>query len=773
MKRLCGVVLLAAAGCAILVSRASADGVDRVRPVVDMAVAPFSLADVRLLDGPFKHAQELDRKYLHSLDPERLLYVFRVNAAIPTTAKPYGGWEKPDVELRGHFVGHYLSACAKMYAATGDEELKRRASYIVGELAKCQAKLGNGYLSAFPETYIDRVEQQKQVWAPYYTLHKILAGLLDTYSFCGDRQALDVARRFGDWVVARNGRLTDAQMQGMLRTEHGGMNEALANLYALTGERKYLDISRRFNHHFVMDPLSQGRDTLTGLHANTQIPKFIGNARQYELTGDKSAHDAALNFWRFVSQERSYVIGGDSDGEMFTDKTHLSQALGTNTTETCNTYNMLKLTRHLFAWEPRVEYADFYERALYNHILASQNPRTGMMCYYVPLRSGARKAYNTPEDSFWCCTGTGVENHAQYGDSIYFHGTDGSLYVNLFIPSELRWKQRGITIRQETLFPDRDRAKLTISAAKPVKFALRIRRPMWASTGYAVKVNGKAVPSDTMPGFVAIARTWREGDTVDVTLPMSIHAEGFRDNPDRKAFLYGPIVLCAGVNPGEPIPVIVPAEKRAGHMLKRVGDGPIVVELEGDVVREGETASPSPVELTPFFRSHDRAQMVYWDVLTPDAWQARLRADEAEKERKKALESRTVDMVAIGNRRSESGHNLTGQAHSSGPFNGKSYRHAPGGWFAYDLKIDPSVPLQVSCTYWGSDGGGRVFDILVDGTKVATERLENSHPGEFFDKAYDIPAELVAGKSKVTVRFQAQGNAIAGGVFEVRILKKQ
>jgi DUF1680 family protein len=331
----------------------------KVQPAVPLKVQPFPLQEVRLLDGPFKHAMELDEQYLLSLDTDRLLHNFRVNAGLSSNAQPLGGWEAPDCELRGHFVGHYLSACALMYASTGDKRFKEKGDVIVAGLAECDAKLGSGYLSAYPESFIDRVEKPSRVWAPYYTLHKIFAGLEDMYEYCNNLQALEMAKKFGDWVIARNSKLSDEQMQGMLNTEQGGMNETLANLYALTGEKKYLEISLRFNHHRVVDPAEEQKDKLTGLHANTQIPKFIGTARQYELTADPALKTASLFFWNTVVKERSYVIGGHSDGEMFSPKETLSRALGPNTTETCNTYNMLKLKRHLFGWEPKDEYADY------------------------------------------------------------------------------------------------------------------------------------------------------------------------------------------------------------------------------------------------------------------------------------------------------------------------------------------------------------------------------------------------------------------------------
>ena len=552
-----------------------------VRPKIVFQAEPFALTQVRLLDGPFKHAQELDHQYLLSLDPDRLLHTFRINAGIPTTAQPLGGWEDPKCELRGHFVGHYLSACGLMYASTGDERLKQKAAAVVAGLAECQAKLGNGYLSAYPESFLDRVETLKPVWAPYYTLHKVYAGLQDVYVYCGNQQALEVCKRFADWVIARNGKLTDAQMQAMLGNEHGGMNETLANLYGLTGDARYLAIARRFNHMQVIGPASKRQDRLTGLHANTQIPKFIGTARQYELTGEEWFKTASTFFWDTVVNERSYVIGGHSDGEHFSPKEKLSEALGPDTTETCNTYNMLKLTRHLFCWDPQPQYADYYERALYNHILCSQHPETGMMCYYLPLRSGSNKNYNGPLDSFWCCTGTGVENHAKYGESIYFH-KQCALYVNLFIASELDWKAKGVKVRQETKYPDEPWTRLVFTSDQPHQFGLHVRHPWWATEKFEICVNGEKQAVESKPGsYAVLSRDWKSGDTLDVSMPFTLRTEGFRDNPRRFAFMHGPLVLAAQVSarqavsgdcrrrkatPGEP-----PARRRQAFDLYRTG----------------------------------------------------------------------------------------------------------------------------------------------------------------------------------------------------------
>jgi len=415
---------------ALAVRAASADVVadkERVAPVVRFKAEPFPLNDVRLLEGPFLHALELDRAYLLSLDPERLLHDFRRNAGLASTAKPDGGWMAVENYAGcGQFVGHYLSACALTYAGTGDERLKANAARVVAGFAQCQEKLGTGYLHTQRDNFTPRGEAPLGLW---HGTHKFLAGLCDMYVYCDNAQALGIARKLGDWAKLGADKLSDEQMQKMLAVEHGGINEAFANLYAFTGEQKYLRLALRFNHQEIIGPAAKRVDDLTGKHANTQIPKFIGTAREYELTGDDSLKTASSFFWDTVVNERSYVIGGHSSGEMFSAKEKLSQAIGPNTCETCNTYNMLKLTRHLFCWEPRAEYADYYERALYNHILASQNPVDGMMCCFLPLSRGA-KEYCTPEDSFWCCTGTGIENHAKYGDSIYFHQGETNLWVD-------------------------------------------------------------------------------------------------------------------------------------------------------------------------------------------------------------------------------------------------------------------------------------------------------------------------------------------------------
>lgn len=745
-----------------------------VRQVVPPTVQPFALGDVKLLDGPFKHAEAMNHKYLLSLDPDRLLHTFRLQAGLPSTAKPLGGWEEPKCELRGHFAGHYLTACALTWAATGDPKIREKADYLVAEMAKCQAKMGTGYLSAYPEEFIDRVVAGKPVWAPWYTIHKIYAGLLDMHTLAGNREALEVLKKAADWVKTRTDKLSDAEMEKMLGNEHGGMNDVLADLAAVTGEEKYLRLAQRFNHHAVLDPLSRREDKLTGLHANTQFPKVLGAQRQYELTGDPKLRTIGEFFWDVVTKERSYVTGGNSDGEHFSPKEHLSKHLGPSTTETCNTYNMLKITRRLFTWDPRCVYADYYERALLNHILPSQDPATGMVLYYMPLKSGVARTYCTPTDSFWCCCGTGIENHAKYGDSIYFHDGQKALYLNLFIASVLDWKDLGLSLRQETTYPQSDSTRLTFTCAKPVELTLQLRHPYWATSGIEISVNGQRQTSESKPGsFVALSRQWQTGDTVEMRLPMGLRTEGFRDNPSRLAVMYGPLVLCAPVEPGKPFPVIVSPIDKIPAAIEPAGR-PLCFRGSPSAFRNGQTGEGVAVELEPFYQESKRPYVVYWDVLDEAQLKARREQLQAELAREKALEGRTLDRVLVGDGPSERAHGLKGEKTGAGEFQGRHWRHATdGGWFEYQLKVAPDKPVELLSTYWGSDTDRRVFDILIDGRKIATQKLDRNRPDQFYDEVYPIPVELTQGKDKVTVRFQAQPGMWAGGVFGCRVLSRK
>jgi len=770
----------------------------KAKPAVAYAARPFPLEQVRLREGPFHAARERDRAYLLSVEPDRLLAWFRKEAGLAPKAEAYKGWERATVA--GHSLGHYLSACAMMVASTGDDQLRNKVTYIVDELAACQQANGDGYLAAFPggrkcfkEVAAGNIRSKgfdlNGIWVPWYTLHKELAGLIDAYRYCGSEKALAVATRLADWTCEVTKGLTDEQWQTMLACEHGGMNEVLAELYAITGQERYLALSRKFHHEAILGPLARAEDILPGKHANTQFPKIIGCARRFEVTGNTRDRTIAEFFWQRVAYHHSYVTGGNSNHEHFGPPDQLADRLGPKTTESCNTYNMLKLTRHLFAWHAGVEFADFYERGLYNHILASQNPE-GMMTYFLPLGTGEFKRFQTPFDSWTCCHGTGMENHAKYGDSIYWHDDDG-LFVNLFIPSELAWLEKDLAVSQQTRFPQEDTVRLAIVSKKPVEMAVRIRCPGWAEGPLQVKVNGKAVQVDAEPGtWAVLKRTWGDKpaagsnlggpmDLVDVRIPMGLRTEAMPDNPNRVAILYGPVLLAGDLGPihpdasgatadaaGPPVPVLVTGGKPVGEWVEPVEGRPLAFKTVG-------VGRPNDVTLSPFYGFYDRRYAVYWDLFTPEAWQKRKADLEAEHRRAQRLAERTLDVLRIGEMQPERDHHLTGERTAAGEFRGRKWRHATGGGhFDFRMKVDPGGPVDLLCTWWGDDAGGREFDILVDGQKIATQRLQHEKPGKFFDVAYPIPEELTRGKKTVTVRLQAHPGKTAGGLFGVRTLKR-
>jgi DUF1680 family protein len=626
--------LLALLGLGALgASRPNALGAEPSRP----RLVPFALRDVRLLDGPFRDAQERDASYLLSLDPDRLLHNFRANAGLVPKAPVYGGWESEEpwvgIRCHGHTLGHYLSAVAMMHASTDDPQFKQRADYIVSELRACQRARGDGLVCAFPDgakPLDDAVAGRPFAGVPWYTMHKIFAGLRDAHVHATTPDALPALIALSEWTWNATRAMSDDAMQRMLDTEHGGMTEVLADVSALANEPKYLAVARRFAHHAVLDPLADGRDTLDGLHANTQIPKFIGYQRVHELDGDARYGSAARFFWSTVTARRSFVTGGHGDQEHFFPVADFARRLGSaKTMETCCTHNMLRLTRALFAEAPDATYADYYERALYDGILASQDPTSGMMTYFQATRPGYVRLYHTPDESFWCCTGTGMENHAKYGDSVYFHNGADALYVNLFVPSTVAWRARGLTLTQTTRFPDEERTRLTVDAARPVRATLHVRRPAWCDA-MTVTVNGRPWRATAAPnGYVPVRREWRAGDVVDVRLPMTLRTEPLPGVPNVVAFVYGPIVLAGrlGTEGVTPEAQIIKNERTSGNMLNAAVEVPALVGDVRDLVRRVrpvpnepltfETAGlgrPRDVRLAPYFRlAHERYNL-YWTV---------------------------------------------------------------------------------------------------------------------------------------------------------------
>jgi len=518
-----------------------ASSAERVR----FKLRPFDLAAIRLQPGPVLEALETNRRYLMGLDPDRLLHMFRVTAGLPSHAEPLGGWEAPDNELRGHFSGHYLSACALLAAQTGDSGVRERGVHLAAELAKCQDAIGTGYLSAFPVDLFDRLRAGQPAWAPFYTLHKIMAGLFDTATLSADRGSLDTLARMAAWVERWVEPLDAQEMARVLEREYGGMNEVLYNLSAYTGQARWAALAQRFNKERVFAPLAAGRDELQGLHVNTTIPQVIGAARGYELGGSAQLHDAATFFWHTVAERRCYCTGGTSNGESWnTPPGILAHELSGYTEESCVTYNLQKLTRHLYAWTGDARLGDYYERAFYNGILGVQHPADGDKLYYLPLAGGYWKLFGTPLHDFWCCTGSMAEAFAKLGDSIYFHD-DTDLYVNLFVPSELTWAERGVRVTLDTRFPEEETLRISVHAPEPKRLALKIRVPWWTA-GAGAELNGQPLAVSASPGgYLRVERTWHANDALTVRLPMRLHAAPMPDDPSIKALMYGPLVLAA------------------------------------------------------------------------------------------------------------------------------------------------------------------------------------------------------------------------------------
>ncbi|BCY08243.1 beta-L-arabinofuranosidase domain-containing protein [Actinoplanes sp. L3-i22] len=579
------------------------------RPDTGVSAYPFPLTAVRLGAGPFADNAGRTQEYLRFLDADRLLHMFRVTAGLSSSATPCGGWESPATELRGHSIGHVLSALAQAYASTGEAAFKTKGDYLVAQLALCQKP--SGYLSAYPESFFDRLEAGQSVWAPYYTLHKIVAGLLDQYQLAGNAQARTVLERKAGWVQSRNSPLTYAQRQQILRTEFGGIGETLFNLYQVTENAAHLTTAQYFDHAQILDPLAANTDALAGFHANTQIPKAIAAIRGFHATGTTRYRDIAVNFWNFVVRQHSYAIGGNSNGEYFQTPNQIASQLSDTTCECCNSYNMLKLTRQLFFTDPgrAAEWMDFYEKALYNHLLGAQNPSSahGFHCYYVPLRAGGIKSYSNDYDNFTCCHGTGMETNTKFGDSIYFVNGN-TLYVNLFIASTLTWPGRGITVQQATTYPETSTSRLTVTGAGAID--LRIRIPSW-TTGAQVRVNGTVTGTATPGTYLAINRTWASGDTVDISLPMALTQEPTPDNATVRAVKHGPIVLAGqfGTQNLTALPTLDPASLQATGVPLEYTSGSVL--------------------LRPFYKTHGQRYSVYWTVTGTPAAEIHYPFDEA------------------------------------------------------------------------------------------------------------------------------------------------
>lgn len=747
-------------------------------------VESFAITDVELLEGPFKHATELNIKSLLAYEPDRLLARFRKEADLEPKAEQYGGWESES--LAGHSLGHYLSACALMYQTTSNEEFKKRVDYIVSELKDIQLADGDGYIGAFDngkkifEEEIARGEIRSQgfdlngIWAPFYTHHKVMAGLRDAYRLLDNEKALEVEKKFADWIGTIVMDLNNEQLQEMMHCEFGGVQETLADLYVDTNDDKYLKIAKVFHHEEIIDPLTEGVDILPGKHGNTQIPKLIASSRLYEITGDEKYRKPAEFFWDRVVHHHSYVTGGHGNHEYFGKPDTLRNRLSDETTETCNVYNMLKLSKHLFSWDPRSEVADFYERGLFNQILSSQHPESGKVIYNLSLEMGGYKFYQDPFD-FTCCVGTGMENHSKYGANIYYKN-ENELFVSQYIASELQWRERNLLLTQNTKYPEEDTSEFIFSMSKPQKFTFYVRYPKWAQKGIIIKINGKEQKIDGAPGcFLAIVREWKDDDQVSVKIPFSLRLETMPDDENRVAIFKGPIVLAGILGPVDDekaqdmdyLPVLMSEDRNPENWLTEVAGKSNTFKTKG-------VGNPRDVVMKPFYRTHDERYSVYFDLFTEQRWQEYKQHNREAEEKVKKLEAMTFDGFQPGEMQTERNHNFKGaKLMLIKDFKGRKARGSErGGWISFDMKVMMAEPMALVMEYWGGYTGSKTFDILIDGTKIATENISGKKDGEFINVYYDIPYELTKSKDKVTVKLDPHVGHRAGPFFYVRTLKQ-
>jgi DUF1680 family protein len=762
-------------------------GPQKIRNAIPDAARPLPLAAVRLTGGPLKRAQDLDAKYLLELEPDRLLAFFRIRAGLPAGARPYGGWDGGGKNLTGHVAGHYLSAVSLMWAATGDARFKERAEVLVRELKEVQDQWGDGYLGAL-ENGRERFAEVARgdirsggfdlngLWSPWYVQHKIFAGLRDAWRFTGNRTALEMEVRFAAWAEAILSGLDDAQVQRMLNTEFGGMNEVLADLYADTGDRRWLRLSRRFEHCAVTGPLQRFEDCLAGLHANTQVPKLLGSLARFAYAGGLDDGIAASFFFDRVARHHSYATGGHGKDEYFGEPDQLSDRVDGRTAESCNVYNMIKMARRLFALRPDEHYAAFHERALFNHILSSIDPEDGRMCYMVPVGRGVQHEYQRMFEDFTCCVGTGMESHALHGYGIYYESGD-KLWVNLFAPSAAEWKEAGVHLAMETDFPEGEAAKLTLMLKAPREFTLLLRRPAWSGDGFTVTVNGDVQPDPPAPGaYVEVKRTWRSGDVVEVTLPKTLRLEPLADNPRRAAILWGPLVLAADLGPEDSfeawregaLPAFVSAGQPPDAWLKPIPGKP-------GHFRAWSAGGEKEIELMPFFRLQRRTYAVYFDLFTPFEWEARKAEFAAERERQHRLQQATVAFFQPGEMQPERDFDFQGEGTEFDEANrvqGRAYRRARQ-WMSWTMPVGENRALALVVTYFQDEWRRRTFDILVDGTRIAEQAVERGGVPRFFDLRYPIPPGLLAGKQRITVRFQATNGSETAKVFGARLIRSE
>ncbi len=730
--------------------------------ILENPLKDVPMCDVKILENYEQNAFNLEVNYLKSLDSDRLLRGFCDIAGIKSAAHKYGGWETSAIQ--GHTLGHYLTAVSQAFATSGDKDLKKITDYMISVLADCQNS--NGYLAAIPESHYEQIEQGNTsgTWVPWYSLHKILSGIIDVYVFTGNEEALTVASKLGDWVYSRTSNWTPETQKTVLNVEYGGMNDCLYELYKHTKNENHLSAAHSFDEMTLFDPLYKGEDILNGKHANTTIPKIIGALNRYAVTGEEYYLQVAVNFWQIVINNHTYITGGNSEWEHFGEPDILDAERTNCNCETCNTYNMLKLTRELFKITGDVKCADYYENTFINAILSSQNPETGMTTYFQPMATGFFKVYSSPTEHFWCCTGSGMENFSKLDDSIYYKD-ENSLYVTRFTSSEVNWTDKGLIITQNADLPD---VKFTVNGTAEADIVLRV--PDWCTDKPVVKINGIVCNEKAKDGFIRLPRQWQDGDVIEYNMPMGMEVHDLQDNENAVAFKYGPWVLSANLGNTDMqtsttgVNVTVPLLDSSISDVITIKDGTIenwLNNINENLVRQEGTLNftlkgvDRELTFSPHYMQYKNRYGIYFKLADADT---PVQENEADK-------YTVIDSLPVGNDQYEFSHNLKSALSNSGNHLGLIFRDAaPGGFFSYDMTVDNTVINYLNVKYFSGDVG-RSFKIFIDGKLLEDVTIENANPGSFYDVYYKIPAELMANKEKITVTFEACTDSYAGGIF--------
>lgn len=763
-------------------------------------VSYFPLNKVHLSESVFSKAMQTDEKYILSMDADRLLAPYLKEAGLKPKKENYPNWE--NAGLDGHIGGHYISALALMYASTSDTKIKQRLDYMIDELERCQNLSDNGYLSGVPngkKIWKEIADGNIRAatfglndrWVPLYNIHKIYSGLRDAYWYADSEKAKKMLIRLTDWMADEVSKLSDEQVQDMLRSEHGGLNEVFADVYDITKNEKYLKLAHRFSHLAILNPLLNSEDKLTGIHANTQIPKVIGFKRIADLENNKEWSNAADFFWNNVTQKRSAVIGGNSVSEHFNSINDFSGMIKSiEGPETCNTYNMLKLSKELYATNPKSSYMDYYERALYNHILSTQNPEKGGFVYFTPMRPGHYRVYSQPETSFWCCVGSGLENHAKYGEMIYAY-SDEDLYVNLFIPSILKWSEKKLVLRQENNFPESPSTKLIFDIAPKSNLNLKLRAPEWAKTSkIEISVNSKNVNvSVDSEGYFSINRKWKKGDIIEMKIPMHLSAERLPDNSDYFAFKYGPVVLAAKYGK-ENQDGLFADDSRGGHIARGpqipLNDIPTILGSSDSVLNHLETVKgqdltfrlkglypqnkfSNGLELVPFYKIHEERYIIYFPQANQDKIEI-IQKHKAEEEKEiRKLNNITTDKIQLGEQQPESDHFIDSKDSNTGYMEDRHFREAKG-WFSYKMRNKDKNTKYLYLTYFDTNNN-RTLNAEINGIKVFSKNFEGKMGNSPQSLLISIP-ESETRKEVLTIMFNSDEKSLTPKIIEVRLLTK-